>query len=1151
MKEELCGCCEGLEKLTPMTTANRPGLDALAYRVGTHATFLETLLARLSSSEYPALRGLTTRDPSDPAIALLDAWATVADVLTFYQERIANEGYLRTATERRSILELTRLVGYQLRPGVAASVYLAFTLEEGYEVEIPAGARAQSLPGPGELPQAFETSEPLLARTVWNLFTPRLDKPQMIDAATDIIYLKGTDTGLKPNDPLLIFDSFGERFTRRVLRTETETPADRTKVILTIKGEIDLNLAELERLIQASQTPEEEGPYSVAIGDRAAKEIRAATTNLIGVLKNTSQSSGDLTHAVQVELPRLEQTYRVYQALNFDILADWVRKLQRQLDAILQQLALRPEEPGTPGSLAIDPVEIIEQIRARREGSPDSPRGRPFAREIGDSELKMVMASMRMLIETLADDDSTEEVKALAIRVELPRLAQLQYVFAELGFDDLSSWVDDLHSYLIQAIASTSDGGRIVPLISPTVSLSTLLAPLLKLPARPPVNALRLNRTVARTFAPKADMPLQLLTTFLPVLRPTLYQARRNITTEAGPARVYALRTTASLFGHNVPKQITYPHGIPSPPEHWLEWMPATDEGGDIVFLDNSYDKIMPGSNIVIQKPGDYSPQIYENVEATIRPRTAYGASAKTTELRLPIATGEEGWWDPDYESRKDFEIIRGTVVYAQSELMELAEEPVESDVGGAEIELDSLYGGLDSGRWLIVSGERTNIEGTSAIRGAELVMLAGVTEDVWKIVLADGEEIDLPGDTPHTTIQLAEEGLAFTYKRDTVAIHGNVVKATHGETREEVLGSGDGSQALQTFALKQSPLTYTSAPTPSGIESTLEVRVNDVRWPEVEGLVWLGANDRGYITKTDNEDKTSVIFGDGEHGTRLPTGPENVKAEYRTGIGKPGNVAAEQITLLATKPLGVKSVINPLPATGGADRERRDQARRNAPLAVMALDRLVSVRDSADFARTFAGIGKASAARLSDGRRQLVHVTIAGADDIPIDVSSDLYRNLRQALHQFGDPYQPIQVDVRELMLLVISAKVRLLPDYQWESVEPQIRAALLEAFSFERRELGQDVTLSEAISVIQRVPGVAYVDVDTFDSVPETTPPEDLANLAETLQGPDQPKPRIPVRLAWIDSDTDVPEDRIRPAQLAYLSPEIPDTLILSELT
>src|SRR5262249_11622782 len=113
-----CRCCEGIEPITPVPIENRPGLPALAYRVGTHASFLSTMLARLSELrlELPGvapdgqpvaisiapLRALTTRSPSDASIALLDAWATVADVLTFYQERIANEGFLRTATERYS-----------------------------------------------------------------------------------------------------------------------------------------------------------------------------------------------------------------------------------------------------------------------------------------------------------------------------------------------------------------------------------------------------------------------------------------------------------------------------------------------------------------------------------------------------------------------------------------------------------------------------------------------------------------------------------------------------------------------------------------------------------------------------------------------------------------------------------------------------------------------------------------------------------------------------------------------------------------------------------------------------------------------------------------------------------------------------------------
>ena len=56
-----CGCCEGVQKLTPMPTANRPGLPALSFRVGTHSTFLETMLGRLSSQDFAALTALKIR----------------------------------------------------------------------------------------------------------------------------------------------------------------------------------------------------------------------------------------------------------------------------------------------------------------------------------------------------------------------------------------------------------------------------------------------------------------------------------------------------------------------------------------------------------------------------------------------------------------------------------------------------------------------------------------------------------------------------------------------------------------------------------------------------------------------------------------------------------------------------------------------------------------------------------------------------------------------------------------------------------------------------------------------------------------------------------------------------------------------------------
>src|SRR5918994_3151860 len=121
----ICGwCCKKTRELTPARIENPAGLSSIIYRVGTFATFKESMLASISSAQN-ALSRLTTRSDDDFIIALIDAWSMVLDVLTFYQERIATEGFLRTATERISILELARTIGYELGPGVAASTFLA------------------------------------------------------------------------------------------------------------------------------------------------------------------------------------------------------------------------------------------------------------------------------------------------------------------------------------------------------------------------------------------------------------------------------------------------------------------------------------------------------------------------------------------------------------------------------------------------------------------------------------------------------------------------------------------------------------------------------------------------------------------------------------------------------------------------------------------------------------------------------------------------------------------------------------------------------------------------------------------------------------------------------------------------------------------
>jgi predicted phage baseplate assembly protein len=392
-----------------------------------------------------------------------------------------------------------------------------------------------------------------------------------------------------------------------------------------------------------------------------------------------------------------------------------------------------------------------------------------------------------------------------------------------------------------------------------------------------------------------------------------------------------------------------------------------------------------------------------------------------------------------------------------------------------------------------------------------------------------------------------------------------------------------------QTFALWQSPLTWLADANPLGATAVLEIRVDGVLWHEVDSLAGRGPAERVYITGSTADGRTTVSFGDGVHGARLSSGHENVRARYRFGTGKAANVAADRITQPLTRPLGVTMVTNPLAAKGGSDADGPGLTRRTIPLAVSALDRLVSEADYEDFARSRAAIGRAAARELFDGRRRVLHVTVAGADDVPLD-SSDTLEALRGALTEYGDPNLPVRVDARELVLLLLAARVKVGPNHAWETVEPRLRQALLRRLGYEGRELGRPARLSEVLATAHSVPGVDYVDVDVFTGVPASATPEELTGI---LTDPGPPKASVPAHPATYDErvhtvgaengetlseicgrygvplaellrlNPDITDTRrlpkgrsvfvfrgIRPAQLALLSPKAADTLILTEV-
>ncbi|QKW08708.1 putative baseplate assembly protein [Streptomyces sp. NA04227] len=1260
-----CGCGGHDERLAPAPVHNPPGRTALDYRVGEYGDFLAALRDRLASPAHPALRNLTVRTPDDPALGLLDATAVLGDLLTFHSERIADEGYLRTANDHRSLVLLGRLVGHRPRPGVAAGTYLAYTLDrdpraEDLPVVIPRGARSHSVPASSEEDtQTFETSEDLTARWDWNELQVRRHRPMLLTPRLaqkrSEIFVEGIDNALSTGDQLLFV--FGEQAgaTRGVLplaRVRIDREEDVTA--LAVEGQPLPELSELiteagrwiakpEQPGAPGEEPPTEGvpnprPVSRIIEDFDEHVLKSLRADL-----PTVRTPESFQARLVDPLARLGEAQVLARA--YEDVAAWFEELEAVLAELGDRAGLlapsRPEPPeggGEPDEPA--PVPADPKLRTRPVSAAD--RNATALRALAEV-LPALRGSDAPARHPAASARPGSDLAARLLSVLDPRLAGgLHPAWRRAAVPGPPEALRELQVMRVRAapFGATAplkpvqdDRGRVIrnadwPTTGATLTtMRVVYDPAGKIPRKAQFQWAEGNESEQHS----ANLPEQGSFELGPgnvefstrtAQDRDLHWLSRRPTDSQEPgvtARLSGGLPQRTLFisrpddegrvqvaVHNGDpwedrlepnSQRHFPHGdfditvrytVGTEPAN-VEISIATKAAPSdlrVLPLDSVHEGIQPGSWVAIKRPrkgkpgpdgipGD--PKLANVTTKVVAARTAtyanYGITGRGTELLLA-----EPWLD---EQDVLLSHIRDTVVYADGDPLRLADEPLGEDVHGNEIELAELYEGLRPGRTLVVSGERSDVPGTSGVRATEIVVI----EDV-----AQGADPNLPGDHVHTTLTLTAD-LAHRYRRETVKILGNVVAATHGESRDEAIGSGDAGRVNQTFALWQSPLTWLPAGNPLGAVPTLEVRVDGLLWHEVDSLAGRGPRERVYITGSTGDGRTTVTFGDGVHGARLPTGQENVRARYRFGTGRAANVKAGRITQAITRPLGVTSVTNPRPATGGADADGPALTRRTVPLAVSALDRLVSTRDYEDFARSRAGIGRALASELFDGRRRLLHVTVAGTDDVPLDGDGRVLPALRSALAEYGDPRLQVRVDVRELVVLLLAAKVKVAPDHSWEVVEPRLRQALLARLGYQGRGLGQPARLSEVLAAAHTVPGVDYVDVDAFTGIPASVTAAELAALLDSLG---EPREVVPARGAEFaerrytvtdpDGETlssvaaahglplaellrlnpDITDTRrlapgrslfvfrgIRPAQLALLTPRIADTLILSEVT
>jgi hypothetical protein len=778
--------------------ANPPGLHALSYRIGAYNDFKAAMTDALAGKEV--LHPLAHAGTDDPTVAIVDAWAVALDVLTFYQERIADEGFLRTATELRSVQELGRAVGYELNPGIAAETWLAFTLEDApgapEKVIIDNGTKAQSIPGPGELPQIFETAEQIEARPEWNLFRLQKSKMRMPQKGDTETFLDGVNTGLKPGDAILI------------------------------------------------------------VGEER---------------KNNAGNE------------------------NWDF-----RRIK----------TIEPDKAGNHTKVTWD---------------------------------------------------------------------------EKLGHDH--------------------------PLVYPT-----------------------------RGSSPE----------------------------------VHAFRLRAALFGYNAPDWAIMPgtlkeeycriHEFKADDKEWPNFTinGISGQGNTTspytVHLDAAYPQIRPDSWLVLASPTDKSPsyvELYRVKSALEDSRTYFTLSAKTTRVTL------EG------ENMALFDdCVRETMVFAHSEKLTFAETPLSSEYppnnscdgeNNSTITLDCCPDGISVGRVFLIVG---TVLGTDTSESNCVKVLSTSTDP----------------DSGRCIVSFSPP-LKSVYNRESMIVYANVARATHGETRQEVLGSGDASRPFQSFALRQAPLTFTPAATQTGGMAALKVGVDGILWDQAAKLYGLAPRDRMFTASQGADGKYNVQFGNGTVGARLPTGSENVTASYRVGLGAAGNVKADQLRILLSRLLGVKGVTNPCKANGGVDPEDADDARRNVPFTALTIERIVSLHDYEDFARAYGGIAKARADWLWNGSSGVIFVTVTDADGAKMDDAP--YGRLSAAIDKVRDPAQHVLVESAAAKRFRIQARLVLDPHYHADDVSGKAQAALRRAFSIKQREFGQDVTECEILAMLQSMDGVVAADM------------------------------------------------------------------------
>lgn len=1077
-----CACCTSSVPPAPAIVWNRPGLSRIMFRIGTFATFREALLEGIAAEA--SLAALTTRESDDYAITLLELSAALGDVLTFYNERIANELFIRTARERDSVLRLVRLIGYRLRPGLAATAMLAFGLDASAETRIRRGLKVMSVPGQDERPQTFETLEQIVAH--------------------------GDLNAVQALAPPMPFNAFQKGQTRAPLVDYPKPLMQGDAIVIFGFGAIEEKTIDArdgaagdEHLSFSPPVQSRDWWPGVVRAEKIQRRLRFFGYN--APIRFPSYDPSKLTWST----PAIDGSYTSPDGnypldTRYDDLKIGTRLLidvgpvpdttPRLLTAVVLASS---EQNASINNIGNTATYAQDTVTCAQLGQ--TIRGQPIAAPLNGGHRVLARTGAGTLIDfdPLGGATSWESITNVASDVSaLSTGANRIDAFARNGFGVLSAatWVSGAWNWtnLDGVITSTPKalaltGGEIIVFArgfdfalwyrnitlgandvsgGPWTSLSGIVA------SDPAVISAGSNIDV---FVRGIDRGLWLIARNGGVwsdwqpLHGKLASAPAAASTGSNHVDVVALdddgsvahrRRASSGWSHwrNLGGQVKGTPAIVAtgPDSVGIFALGADGQLWQIARVGNTWSPWIPLGGKLAGAPS----AIVHNGDVLIYAQDSDGLIAGLT---------WSGGWQPWNRIAADLGMIDDR---RQTRIYQLADR----EISFREFEYPPmLFGGKAAIR--LKPGQHA-LGGLAKLdKGRRILVESGATKH-FATVNAAVPFASAPGEPEDHLLVDFSPSLPRPLAKAT--LKGNIAEASHGETQpDETLGNGDASKNFLKYRLARSPLTYLPSETSLQGDPALEIRVSGERWQNVASLYGHGATKRVFTARTTDAGDTIVTFGDGRTGARVPSGAMNVVARYRRGLGLEGLVRADQLSIAMERPVGLRTVTNPLPAEGGADPEKRDDARNTAPTAIRTFGRAVSLQDFEWIVTSSGLISRAFVTWVWYELQRAVHLTVAAAAGAKL--SEDALGKLYVALNAVRDPNR--RLFLANLVRVPIVVKVRIIADpaLEQEKVLQAARAGIAQLFSFEAMPLGAAVHASHVYSALQ-VKGVLAVGIDLF---------------------------------------------------------------------